>query len=40
MALENGLQGEMGGGSYTYETLPGITAHQNAQEGQPLKAFA
>lgn len=22
-ALENGIQGEMGGGTYTYETLPG-----------------
>lgn len=22
-ALQNGIQGEMGGGSYTYETLPG-----------------
>jgi beta-glucosidase len=23
-ALENGIQGEMGGGTYTYETLPGM----------------
>lgn len=25
MALENGLQGEMGGGTYTYETIPGTS---------------
>jgi beta-glucosidase len=24
MSLENGLQGELGGGTYTYLTIPGI----------------
>lgn len=37
MTLENGLSGEMGGGTYTYLTLPGMyVTNQPAKENLGL----